>query len=1020
MSEQIFISYSHKDHAFVGRLSTALSGQGYSVWFDQRTLEVGERWREEIVAGIKECEAFVLVLSEESVESADVAKELSLAEGFGRRIFPVMVGEVEISDRLAYALAGIQYQKFQAGEDEAALERLVRGLESSGLDPAETVRSGQLQGPCLGREPQLDSLMSAVRGAVSGRGGVRFVVGEAGAGKTVLVQEALRRAVGEHKHLVAGLGATNPRTGLGDPYLPFREVLGLLIGDVASSTAAAGVSARNASRVRDRLVRSTELLLEHAPDLVGMLAPGADLVRVLEGQEGADAGLVERVRGRVAARQEGGADLDQDRIHLQATALLRALAAEGPLLLVLEDLQWADDPSIELLSQLAVRLATSPVLILGTYRPFEVASGRDGQRHPLEPVLNGIKQRLGDVWIDLSTEEKEQARAFIDALVDEAPNRLDEPFRDALLQRTGGNALFATELLDNLRQRGALELDAEGRWVTVGEVQWDELPARTEAVIEERVARLGEQELAILELASVEGPSFTAEALARIRQMQDADLVRTLSRELGRRRGLVEAEGVERRGAQWLSHYRFLQASLQSYLYGTLDPREKMLFHDQIGRALSQIFEGHTEELAPQLAWHFDRAGDAEQAIHYALIAARRALMVSGYGEAQRHLDRALDLLEQLSPGRPRSETELEIQSLRGVVLKVRKGWASKEVKAAYDRGRELGAELGPHPQLASILFGLWAYHLVRLELAAALDVAEECRKLAETLEDDDGLVQAEVAKGNTLYWRGDLAGAKACMLEALDRFHEKDSQAHLLRHGQDSRVLALMFLSLIASIAGELGEAEELDKRMLELAREIDHPFTTAIALQGAAWSQFHQDKPALAEVYSEQLVQITREHNFPYYLGVGMMIHGWAVGVQGDGAGGLDELDQGFEEHLAAVGGRLFHSVYCLLRAQALERAGEIEAALATVDRGLEVARECHEIVYLSELLRMEGNLRGHGGKGDRARAIESVEAAVEAAQRQGARTFELRAERVLARLRIGAPTEGGTLAIDTGATS
>lgn len=1000
MSGQVFVSYSRKDSRFVGVLGTALIGESYSVWFDQEALDVGDRWREEIVAAIRECEAFVIVLSSDSVQSAEVAKELSLAEVQKKPIFPLMLGDTEISDKLAYQLAGLQFEQFGVGQNEQALRLSVAGLRKGGISPAAREGPG-LHGPCIGRAAELEALDSAMSAAIAGScAEVRLVTGSTGAGKTVLVEEFLRRSVSGNDALVAGFGRCSSRTGVGDPFAPFRDVLRLLLGNLPESATSAVVSSQNAARLGDRSNETGLALLEHAPDLIGSLAP--DIGHLIERAE--RIGLNPDLRSRLAVFAETAVmptEPNRERIQAQYVDLIARFAADSPVLIVVEDLQWVDQASIELLFRLSRSLDSSPVLIVLTLRPNVVALGRDGERHPLEPVLAEIRTRAETATIDLDAQDEAAGRAFVDALLDSEENLLDEDFRQALLKRTGGNALFTTELIQSLREQACLSLDDDGRWVAA-EVDWDTLPERTEAVLEERLSSLSEGERDLLRAASVEGTEFTAELVARVSDVNERRLIRSLERDLGKKHGLVLTAGVERRGEQWLSHYRFVQSHVRNYLYQELAPRERMTFHAELADLLAGIYADRLDEAAPQLAWHYDRAGIADQAVLHLSAAARRALRLCGYQEAERHLDRALELLPELEDENQRGRTEVELTVLRGTVLKAREGWASPRVRETYEHARELATRIGADDLIPPALFVLWAARLVQLDLEEALALAEEYVATAAGLEDADTAVQAAFALGNTQFWMGRLEESEQQMARVLELFDAETAAEHLVRHGQDSRVFALMFQSLVASIQGDTDGAADLEGRMLELSRELEHPFTSAIALQGAAWTRLHLDQPTVAEVYAGQLVERAREHGFPFYLGVGLLVRGWAMAMRGDVEQGVEMLDEGFEEHLAADGGLLFHSLYTLSKARALAAGGCHSEAIEVAEKGLAVARERQELVYEAWLMQVATESSAREATIDLPTALARLEEAREVARVRGTLSVETRIDEASAGLR------------------
>ena len=317
-------------------------------------------------------------------------------------------------------------------------------------EPAEVVHP-----VFVAREWELAQLDAFLDLALAGQGRVVFVTGEAGTGKTALIQEFARRAQQAHADLIVASGNCNAYTGIGDPYLPFRRILELLSGDVEARWAAGAMTREHACRLWNILPLAAHALLDAGPNLIDTFVPRAALLeRAMACTQWPDVGdwltrLDELVEREAIGRSRPS--LQQSDLFEQYTRVLQALSRRVPLVLVVDDLQWADLGSISLLFHLGRHLAGSRILIAGAYRSEEVGIGREGERHPLEPVVNEIQRDYGDITVSLGQAE---SRDFVDAYLDSEPNRLGLPFREMLYRQTRGHPLFTIELLRGLQERG--------------------------------------------------------------------------------------------------------------------------------------------------------------------------------------------------------------------------------------------------------------------------------------------------------------------------------------------------------------------------------------------------------------------------------------------------------------------------------------------------------------------------------------------------------------------------------------
>ena len=476
-----------------------------------------------------------------------------------------------------------------------------------------------------------------------------FIAGGPGRGKSALMAEFSRRALEKYPNMLIAIGNCHAYSGVGDPYLPFRDVMGMLTGDLESHWIAGTITTEQAQSAWNSVPVAVKALLDHGPHLPGIFVDPKKLMsRALSVSE-RDASWIQELHQMLNRQPERSDGLDQSYLFEQYTNVLRNLAQQHPLLLVLDDMQWADTASAGLLFHLGRRLEGAQILIVCAYRPEEVALGRSSfqypseqtERHPLAKVLSEFKRQFGDVGLDLGQIAFDEDRGFVDAYLDSEPNRLGESFRKALIKHTAGHPLFTVELLRAMQERGDLVQD-NGFWIAQSSLDWNTLPARIEGVIDERLNRLEDELFEILTVASVEGVIFTPQVLARVQGISDRQLLRQLSRELENRHRLVsEQEGVNV-GQSWLARYRFSHALFQQHIYNNTSEGERRILHRTIGEILEELYEGHEQEIAVQLIHHFK--GDRIREQRYAKLAGEQAARQFANHEALVYFDRALAL----------------------------------------------------------------------------------------------------------------------------------------------------------------------------------------------------------------------------------------------------------------------------------------------------------------------------------------------------------------------------------------
>lgn len=913
------------------------------------------------------------------------------------------------------------YQAIRAG----ALGGGAGGRESGGAAASAGPLPVQRPSPApfVAREEPLGRLEVSLHATLAGAGRVVCVVGEAGSGKTALLHEFARRAMRAHADLVVAGGNCNATGGIGDPYLPFREILQLLSGDIEARRAGEALAPEHVRRLWAVLPDAVEALTEVGPDLIGAFVPRADLALRAEAfARQAAAGARPPHHGRLAQPpKEGGghdAPLQQAALFDQVTRVLQALARRRPLLLVLDDLQWADTGSISLLFHLGRRLTGSRILVAVAYRPDALAAPTGDAGHPLASVVNELRRITGETPIDL---DECAGRPFVEALLDAEPNRLGADFREQLLRHTEGHPLFTVELLRGLEERGDLVRDADGRWIEGPALHWETLPGRAEAAIAERIGRLPDRCRMLLAAASVEGEEFTAETVARVLGLDEPAVLQCLSSDLGERHRLVAAVSLRRLGARKVSRYRFRHHLFQQYLYDHLDPVRRVHLHEAVGNAVEQVYGEAPDELeasAPRLAWHFEAAGLADRAAAYHLQAGGRAVRLAAHDEAISHLTRGLALLETLpeTPARLRLELDLLLTVLSPYAIT--RGSLTPEWTRAMERAYALSQHplLADSPQrgltlAAAAFFAAWSARPGR-----ARQIGEQFLRM---VEDGQGPQQHELAHlvlGAAHTLAGDFVVAHEHLRRAATSYDFRRPSPLDLLFAVHTGVINLGWESIVLWLLGFPDQAAQCLRRTLAAAQESGHRESLIYARTVAAVSFMLLGRDAAA---ARREIEALWSLHPPHGTGP-------APGAWVNSLGGRDPAeDAAAEMHLeqarqgvaasGLMGSGMGRAVQYLLLARSYAQAGQAAAGLGVLDEALAWIEATGVRGFEAEVLRCKGELlllRRSAQKNAAASTLEAAEAyfrrAIAVARRQGARWWELRAAVSLCR-----PAKAGSAA-------
>jgi predicted ATPase len=669
---------------------------------------------------------------------------------------------------------------------------------------------------------------------------------------------------------------------------------------------------------------------------------------------------------------------------------LDALGADLPLVLVVEDLHWSDSATVDLLAMLARRREAARVLILGTYRPADLAvSG-----HPLKPVkqelqLHGHCEELALDFLSEAAVERYLGERF--------PGAPFAPQLARLLHRTtSGNPLFLVNVVGDVVARGQLRT-IDGSWelsVPLDDIA-SEVPDTLWQLVDKQIERLSPEEQAVLAVASVAGAEFSA-ALASAEKIDPHDAEECCAA-LARRGQFLRADGR----AEWpdgtvAGRYAFIHALYRTVLYGRVPIGHRVGLHLRIGARLEQAHGASAAEIAGELAMHFEQGRDFERAVQYRKQAADNALRHHGYREAADHATRALELLETLPETPSRDREELTIHTLLGPAL-IAKGWASPEVARTYARAHELCAQIGAIPELFPVLGGLFGFYITRAELRVARDLSDQLKALAGDTEDTALRLGVHNGQGMVAFYSGDFARACDEMergMEVYDPVEHTPNRSPAFWGGQDSGVSCAAHAAWCLWLLGHPARATAMMRQALDWARAACHPFTLAYACNFAASFYECRRDPEAARVLGEEAVLHSTEHGFELLGSLQALHRGWLLVDSAEAQRGV----KAYRDTGSAFGMPTFLG----LLAETHEKVGQPEEGLAVVAEALALAKSTGAHYWDAELERLQGALLLHRGGASAEEDAESCfQRAIAIAQRQQARSLELRAATSLGRL-------------------
>jgi DNA-binding SARP family transcriptional activator len=835
---------------------------------------------------------------------------------------------IEAYERLREAL-----DDAYAAEPEPETTALYRRLLTGQQKP----RGPSLQ-PLVGRQQEWKQLLSAWQRASAGKSHLFLISGEAGIGKTRLAEELLGWAEQQ------GIATARTRSYGAEGRLALAPVTEWL----------------RSYAIRQSLGQLADVWLSETARLLPEL-------------------FDERPH---LPRPEPMTEFGQRQRFFEA--LSRAvLAAPQPLLLLIDDLQWSDQETLQWLHFLLRFDPNKRLLVIGTARPEEVV--------PPHPVADWLVQlrsegRVIELALDaLDAAETAQLAAQV------TKDDLDDQSALSLHRETEGNPLFVVEMASAGLSRAAREHERDGPDGSASRLSTTNLPPRMHAVIASRLAQVSPETRELVGLAAIVGRVFTVDILHKASGISAESLTNELD-ELWQRR-IVRPAALSADA----NSFDFSHDKIRDVAYAELSPMKQRYWHSRIAQALEEIYVADLDPVSAQLAAHYERAGEPLRAIPFYQRAAEVAQRVYAHDEAIRLLRHGLRLLHNVPDARRRDGQHLSLLRLLSLALVATRGYAAPEVVETLSQAQTLNQNLERPPDplllralaIAALSFG---------NFQQGLQFGDQLLQLADQQSDQILLVEGHYVLGVTLQYVGSFTRSRVHLEQALTHYDPTHSSAHITQYSQDPSVICQCRLAFSLWCLGYPDQARAMQSSALAEAAALAHPFSLAYALTWDAMLQGEMGNIESQLQSAEAAIELSDEHHLRFWSSWAQALRGWALAEAGDHELGLAELRRG-DEQMRSIGGFFLQPFVSLLILEQLAKIGQLDQGLELVHEAL--ASTAHDRYWCdAELERLRGELL-LARDVDAEQAEAAYRRAIRIAEKQQAKLFELRATTSLARL-------------------
>lgn len=604
---------------------------------------------------------------------------------------------------------------------------------------------------------------------------------------------------------------------------------------------------------------------------------------------------------------------------------IESLSLRKPVLLVFEDLHWADPTTLELIDILVDRVRTSPVMMILIFRS------------EFSPRWS---EAPNSTFLTINRLDRAQISNLI-SLVSGHTALLPDVL-DRIVERSDGVPLFAEEITKAAFESHTTSDDTN----STGAGSLRDIPETLQDSLNARLDRLGDAKV-VAQIGAAIGRVFSHDLLAKVTDLDTDELDAACTALTGM--GLVF-----QRGSSFDRAYFFKHSLLRDAAYASLLIRRRKELHHRIATAIEAHYPEVLVAEPETVAHHFTQADEFERAIRHWEAAGVHARARSANQESAANFETALSLIERLPDIRDKASIELRILLQLGGQLVAVRGNAAPEVEKTFSRAQELSAIVGNKVLLFRALRGLQTYHMVRGRLPQARELGDRLIDLARESGNVDDLLQSYRPHGLCLFYMGEMKQACEYLSHAIELYDPVQHESHRFSYGSDPLVLAKCNLAWAVWFLGKRDLAETYSSEAIRLGSHLGHFHSEAFALCIAASIQQAQGEPARVKELTERALGLSEKNRFPYWIAWSKVLQGWSIVMQGHQSNGIALIEEGLSEY-KDTGAELMVPYFVALLAESKLADGQPEQTLSMLDQSIRFAEDNHIRFYEPELYRL-----------------------------------------------------------------